>query len=265
MDSLIDERDYALLKQDPYTFGVLRRIIGGECELLLTDHQRIILCYTTAPFPVWIWTPDDLTEKEAEQVYQLIAENGFLSSGHQMNIKYSLADFLIRRAEQDGKTLRITMNMFAYDCPAAIPPAIPADGKVHRCTPEDTDTLTDFIGRFHEETGVDIRTREAYHADAEAFIQSGDVYFWLDADGTPAASCKLTPEGEYSTVNLVYTRPECRRKHYAAHLVYDVTKRALDAGSMPMLYTNADYIASNACYEKIGYILRGKLCTVTVQ
>ena len=31
-----------------------------------------------------------------------------------------------------------------------------------------------------------------------------------------------------------------------------------------MLYTDADYAASNACYEKIGYILRGKLCTVTV-
>jgi len=29
-----------------------------------------------------------------------------------------------------------------------------------------------------------------------------------------------------------------------------------------MLYTDADYVASNKCYEKIGYILRGKLCTI---
>ena len=42
-----------------------------------------------------------------------------------------------------------------------------------------------------------------------------------------------------------------------------VTKRALEEGYMPMLYTNADYIASNACYEQLGYILRGKLCTVS--
>jgi len=41
-----------------------------------------------------------------------------------------------------------------------------------------------------------------------------------------------------------------------------VTKMAEDEGSLPMLYTDADYIASNACYEKIGYILRGKLCTI---
>jgi len=25
---------------------------------------------------------------------------------------------------------------------------------------------------------------------------------------------------------------------------------------------DADYVASNACYEKIGYVLRGKLCTI---
>ena len=35
-----------------------------------------------------------------------------------------------------------------------------------------------------------------------------------------------------------------------------------EAGYVPMLYTDADYVASNACYEKIGYILRGKLCTI---
>jgi len=35
-----------------------------------------------------------------------------------------------------------------------------------------------------------------------------------------------------------------------------------EAGCIPMLYTDADYAASNACYEKIGYVLRGKLCTI---
>ena len=43
---------------------------------------------------------------------------------------------------------------------------------------------------------------------------------------------------------------------------YQVSKMAKDAGYMPMLYTDADYAASNACYEKIGYALRGKLYTI---
>jgi predicted GNAT family acetyltransferase len=65
-----------------------------------------------------------------------------------------------------------------------------------------------------------------------------------------------------ASIGLVYTRDEYRRKHYAEHLVYQVSEIVSDLGYLPMLYTDADYVASNACYEKIGYILRGKLCTI---
>ena len=61
---------------------------------------------------------------------------------------------------------------------------------------------------------------------------------------------------------LVYTREEYRRRHYAENLVYAVTKTAKDAGYTPTLYTDADYAASNACYKKIGYKLKGTLRTV---
>ena len=58
------KRDYILLEANKYTFFVLKRIMGGKCELLLTDHERLILCYTGHPFPVWIWTADDAPEEE---------------------------------------------------------------------------------------------------------------------------------------------------------------------------------------------------------
>ena len=51
-------------------------------------------------------------------------------------------------------------------------------------------------------------------------------------------------------------------EHFAEHLVYQVTMMAKEEGYTPMLYTNADYTASNSCYEKIGYVLQGKLCTI---
>ena len=60
MDNRADERDYLLLDSDRYTFFVLRQIMGGNCDLLLTDHEKMIICYSGAPYPVWIWTPDDL-------------------------------------------------------------------------------------------------------------------------------------------------------------------------------------------------------------
>ena len=84
----------------------------------------------------------------------------------------------------------------------------------------------------------------------------------MDEHDKKIASCQYAPTGDMASLNLVYTKKEYRRKHYAENLVYQVTKIAQDAGYTPMLYTNADYVASNACYEKIGYVLRGKLCTL---
>ena len=66
-----------------------------------------------------------------------------------------------------------------------------------------------------------------------------------------------------ASIGLVFTRTEYRRHHYAEHLVYEVSKIAKEEGYLPMLYTDADYVASNKCYEKLGYILRGKLCTIS--
>ena len=74
--------------------------------------------------------------------------------------------------------------------------------------------------------------------------------------------CSLRPNGDLAGIGLVFTHEEYRRMHYAENLVYQVSKIAKDTGYMPMLYTDADYAASNACYEKIGYVLRGKLCTI---
>ena len=66
MDHFVDERDYKLLEKDRYTFSVLARIMGGECTLLLTDHEKLILCFSSDPHPVWIWTPDGAAEAKQE-------------------------------------------------------------------------------------------------------------------------------------------------------------------------------------------------------
>ena len=98
--------------------------------------------------------------------------------------------------------------------------------------------------------------------DGEAFIRAGTTFFWQNEQGEPVFSCKYAADGTMASLNLVFTRPAFRRKHYAENLVYQVTKLAMERGYVPMLYTDADYTASNACYEKIGYVLRGKLRTI---
>ncbi|WP_034447966.1 GNAT family N-acetyltransferase [Butyrivibrio sp. AE2032] len=262
MDNFVDERDYELLSRDKYTFSVLSRIIGGENTLLLSDHERMIVCFTGQPYPVWIWMPDDASEEEMERAYRLAGEHGFLDGEHRFNVKYELAEYFIARAKEDGPTLSIVTNLFAYDCPDPVMPSDETDGVIHQCTAEDLDELVDFFEMFHDAVGIDKESREQYRLSAEEGVKKGELYFWRNAAGRSVASCSWHPVNDMASIGLVYTREEERRKHYAEHLVYQVTVMVKEAGYLPMLYTDADYVASNACYEKIGYILRGKLCTV---
>ena len=263
MDNFTDKRDDALLDGDRYTFFVLRRVMKDKCRLLLTDHERLIICHTDVPHPVWIWTPDGAPQEEKERAYRLAEEKGFLDGEHFFNMKYDLAEYFIERAAIDGVELGIKMNLFAYDCPAPIKPDIPAEGGLFHCTPSDTDEVTEFVTAFRRAVSPEqADDAERARADAAKFIEDGYMYFWKTSEGESAACCKYATDGGLASVNFVYTRPEFRRKHIAQNMVYAVTKLADDAGYTPMLYTDADYAASNACYEKIGYILRGKLCEV---
>lgn len=262
MDSFVDERDFKILEDDKYTFFVLRRIMGGKCELLLTDHERLIICFTGNPFPIWIWTSDDVSEAEMERTYQIVSEHSLLNGEYRFNLKYDLAKYFIERAAVDGKALSISLNMLAYDCLNPVKPTTIADGSIHRCGSEDLDELVDFLDLFHKEVGIDQKDRDGYRMDAEAHINAGNMYLWKNEQGHNVASCKFVPDGNMASINLVFTRSEFRRKHYAENLVYQVAKLAMDAGYAPMLYTDANYVASNACYEKLGYVLRGKLCTI---
>ena len=107
---------------------------------------------------------------------------------------------------------------------------------------------------------------DGIQANAEYSVENKNIFFWEDGNGKHVASCTYRPNGngEMALMGLVYTREEARRKQYAGNLVYQITQKSKDEGYMPMLYTNADYVASNACYEKLGYKLRGKLCSIGV-
>lgn len=264
MDRHADERDLDLLKKDRYTFAVLSRILPGSCSVTLTDHERFILCHSVSPYPVWLWTPDDLSETEKQRAWEVANSTCPLTEGYRYNLKYDLADAFIAKAREQGLTVGIATNMLAYDCPAPIAPALPAEGCLYQCTEADIDTVAGMILEFHTSIGDARFDLPACRKIAESHI-AGHFYFWKNPEGEPVACCTFHPDGDLASVGSVYTVPAHRRKHYAQQMVYEVTRLIAERGLTPMLYTDADYAASNACYEKIGYVLRGKLCTIKVQ
>ena len=262
MDIRADKRDFKLLENDKYTFAVLSKILNHSCRLMQTDHERLIVCHSADPFPVWVWTPDSPSLEEKERAWQTVMQFCPLSDGYRYNLKYDLADFFLSKAKEQGIQAAVTMNLLAYDCPEPLAPKHTADGYLHLCTPDDLEEAADFIRLFHEETGIDQGSDAKNLSHARTLIEDRHLFFWKSPDNRAAASCSYTPTGDVTALSTVYTAPAYRRRHYAENLVYQVTKIVEHTGVTPMLYTDADYAASNACYEKIGYMLKGKLCTI---
>lgn len=262
MDSQVNEKDFALLARDPYTFFVLDRILRENCALVRTDHETLIFCQSEPRYPIWIWTPDGCPEEVKERAWALAETRRPLGDGYRYNMKYDLAGYFMEKGRKSGQSIGYFMQLYAYDCPAPLEPEKAVEGKIHCCAPGDIEEIAGLMARFQEDIGEEPQPLERrlekarFHADTHSF------FFWKDGAGKTVACCSYRVNQGRASLGCVYTKPEERRKHYAQRLVYEVTKRVKDMGFTPMLYTDANYIASNACYESIGYTLKGKLCTV---
>ena len=229
MDSFVNEKDFVLIKQDNYTFEVLRRILKGECLIIRSNHENLLLCHSESQYPVWIWTPDNVQYEVKNNAWELARDLCPLSDGYRYNLKYELAEYF------------------------------------YNCTKDDEAEAAAIIPYFYREIGEEEPSYEHCLEKVRYYIADNGFYFWKNNSGKTVACCSCKLNDRFALINSVYTFPNERRKHYAQNLVYRVTRKVSDMGYIPMLYTDADYKASNNCYENIGYILRGKICTIELK
>lgn len=262
MDSFVNQKDFEHLNRDNYTFEVLSKILKGECDLIRSNHDNLILCHSESHYPVWIWTPDNATDEAKENAWKLVCELRPLANGYRYNLKYELAEYFIKRAAGEGVSAGILMNMFVYDCPSPIVPDTVSDGGIYCCTTDDEEEAAAIIPHFYMETGEAKPSYQYCLGKVRNYIAAKGFFFWKNINGKTVACGSYKLNGKYALISNVYTFPDERRRHYAQNLVYQISLKVSEMGYIPMLYTNADYPASNACYVKIGYIQRGKLCTL---
>ena len=264
MDAFVKEQDFALLRADRISFSVLDSILRGPCVLLRSDHRRLILCHSTPPYPVWIWTADGLGAEEKEYAWRLAEELCPLSDGYRLMLKYELADFFVGKAKEAGLNAGISKELLSYDCPTPIKPTHRAGGGLQPCQAGELTEAAALLTRFYAEVGEHPLPKQTVLEKTAQKIAEAALFFWKDPAGRTAACGGWRHSEGLATITDVYTLPEFRRRHCAQNLVYELTRRAKEAGFLPVLYTNANYPASNACYQKIGYRLRGRLCTVSL-
>jgi ribosomal protein S18 acetylase RimI-like enzyme len=121
--------------------------------------------------------------------------------------------------------------------------------------PADLDLLADWFCEFRKETGIS-RTPPVPDPDLlRENAKRGEVVMLWCVDGQPVAAaghsavrsghCKIAP---------VFTPPGRRRRGYGAAVTAAAVRSAqrLGAGEIT-LFTDANYLASNACYRGLGF------------
>ncbi len=95
--------------------------------------------------------------------------------------------------------------MFAYDCLDPVRPKTEADGEIYDCEMKDLEEVVYFLDIFNKELSIDQKDISGYREDAEAFINTGNMYLWKDKHGQSVASCKYAPAGDITNVKIDFS------------------------------------------------------------
>lgn len=253
----------ALLDRDRYAFAVLGNILGGDfgpVSKIVTDGERLILCYTCPPFPGWVWTAEDADEAERARAWALIQTELPPDQGFRVNMRPSLARHILGTAE--GARLRVDMQLDAYGCEAVVPPRRETQGDYYAVGMDALDEAADWLFAMKRETGLDPMPPEACREEMRGFIERKRLFMWRDENGQSMAMCAVTENGSLGYLGHVYTPKAHRRQGYAANLVYRITRILLRQGKRPALCVVSTNRAAAACYEQLGYRMKGSFCTV---
>lgn len=250
-----------LLRRDAVTYSVLIQILQTPCTDIYTDRERVIVCYSCPPFPVWVWCAHPENARDIREIAGCLKEAFPMEAGFTYNLSHVLLDRL-READPCFRDTSVKMELLSYRLDRIAPLDRPCDGAPSRPREEEVAYLAEIWHDLAYEMEGRVLTPDQCVRIVGRKLDTGTLFLWRSPAGKIAALTARNDEPPYSKVGAVYTLPEYRRRGYALHLVHRVTEGILAEGLTPILYTNADYPASNACYQKIGYRPVGSLCTV---
>ena len=251
---------FALHDDDAITFFVLARILSGPCAHIHTDGENVMICHSEGFYPVWVWCRDEDDTDAVAAVADCLKAHFPLEKGYRYNLSYGMLERL-RRADDAFAQMMIEFNMLSYRLDGLLPVSHPCDGNMEVASAADLDRLAQHWQAAIYEMEHRERPLDDCKTSLAEKIAAGQQFVWYDGGGRLAAMASCRAFECYGSIGGVYTLPEHRRRGYAMNLVHSVTARVMEDGFTPILYTDADYGASNACYQKIGYRQVGSLCT----
>ncbi|HEX6681616.1 MAG TPA: GNAT family N-acetyltransferase [Candidatus Limnocylindrales bacterium] len=123
-------------------------------------------------------------------------------------------------------------------------------GHARLATPDELDTLFEWVGEFQREVGDD---EPMERSNIEQRIERGGMWVWEDHGRAVSMAAWTVPANGATRINLVYTPRWRRGRGYASALVAAISQAILDQGNIPLLYTDLANPTSNKIYAAVGF------------
>lgn len=163
-------------------------------------------------------------------------------------------------AELSGGELVVAKTTRLWECTTVeVPPA--PEGRLRPATEADAELVLDWFTAFHDEAdeqaGREPDPGSGEHNTMDGVlirIREGVEWLWELPDGTVAhLSGAGLPSYGVSRIGPVYTPKEHRGRGIASHVVGELTRRGLEAGTRMCLFTDQANPTSNKIYASLGY------------
>lgn len=236
-----------LLQNDLVTFSVLYKIIQDEHEYLESDYENYIICYSKKPYPVWLWTRENISNEYLNEAISRLTSKFPIADGYNYNVRKEIANKIPKSV--------IKISMVSYNL-KQLNDIEYAYGNPTKATVNDLELMTRYMSDFQNEVFQDSQrdlVKDEIRKIALNNILTRECYFWENLEGKKVALSMMSKDNNIAHINYVYTSPEHRKMGYAESLVHFLCKKAIKKNIVPTLYADETYIASNNCYIKLGF------------
>lgn len=249
-----------LFLDDKYKFSLIGHNFGIDETIIYSDEESYIFVLGKNHKPIWLWSIDNIPKEkilEIKDCIEFFSDNGLTSFACKESL-YSQLKSLYDNLQSDELS-------GCYVCSVPIKPR-ECGGYLEKAREADKTIITQMwyadCVEADPENHISYELAERF---TERFLESGTFYIWKDNNGKIVSMIDYTIVDDCAEIAHAYTVPEERGKGYMANAVYELTKIVIENGFVPVLSTDYNYVASNKCYQSVGYHLDDKVVVFSNQ
>ena len=252
-----DLKKVEAFQEEKDKFYLLSAIATAENPLLISDKETYIMGRSDIGFPTWIWSKNNLPIEKVFEIMEALQE--YLQDGeNKFTCKKELYNLL--KKEYDTENY---FEMGYLSCKEAIKP-LKRKGIFVRPNYGDKVTLAEYWrDNVKEMYGKQIPQKEALE-EVERWFDEKKFFVLKDSRGEIVSMAGYSIIDQSAKITHVYTPKNERGKGYCQYLIYSLSKKLLEEGYTPLLYTDYHYKASNEAYKRVGFQDEGILINFSI-